>query len=98
VALQEAVSNRPITPVEQYKAVVSPSKQEIAKLADVLNLVEKVTILGGAGCAGAHSQLIQIASLLQASIDVPAIMSIFILLFASPLKTPQPKAPKEPPP
>jgi hypothetical protein len=27
-------------------------------------------------------------------IDVPAIMSIFILLFASALKTPQPKAPK----
>jgi hypothetical protein len=31
-------------------------------------------------------------------IDVPAIMSIFILFFASALKTPQPKAPKEPPP
>src|SRR6188472_2571832 len=31
-------------------------------------------------------------------IEVPAIMSIFILLLARALKTPQPKAPKEPPP
>ena len=28
-------------------------------------------------------------------IDVPATMSIFILLFANALKTPQPKAPKD---
>jgi hypothetical protein len=28
-------------------------------------------------------------------IDVPAIISIFILLFTNALKTPQPKAPKE---
>jgi pyruvate dehydrogenase (quinone) len=68
VALQEAASNRPITSVEQSEAVVCPSKQEIAKLADVLNSAEKVTILGGAGCAGAHSELIQVASLLQAPI------------------------------
>jgi pyruvate dehydrogenase (quinone) len=68
VALQEAVSNRPITSVEQSEAVVCPNKQEIAKLADVLNSAEKVTILGGAGCAGAHSELIQVASLLQAPI------------------------------
>ena len=68
VALQEAASNRPITSVEQSEAVVCPNKQEIAKLADVLNSAEKVTILGGAGCAGAHSELIQVASLLQAPI------------------------------
>jgi pyruvate dehydrogenase (quinone) len=68
VALQEAVSNRPIISVEQSKAVVCPSKQEIAKLADVLNPAEKVTILGGAGCAGAHSELIEVAGILQAPI------------------------------
>ena len=68
VALQEAASNRPITSVEQSEAVVCPNKQEIAKLADVLNSAEKVTILGGAGCAGAHSELIHVASLLRAPI------------------------------
>lgn len=68
VALQEAASNRPIIAVEQSKAVVCPSKQEIAKLADVLNPAEKVTILGGAGCAGAHPELIEVAGILQAPI------------------------------
>jgi pyruvate dehydrogenase (quinone) len=68
VALQEAASNRPVISVEQSKAVVCPSKQEIAKLADVLNPAEKVTILGGAGCAGAHSELIEVAGILQSPI------------------------------
>jgi pyruvate dehydrogenase (quinone) len=68
VALQDAVSNRPITSVELSKAVVCPSRKEIAKLADVLNSAERVTILGGAGCAGAHSELIEVAGILQAPI------------------------------
>lgn len=68
VALQEAVPDRAILPVEKSKPVVIPSKQEIEKLANVLNSAERVTILGGAGCAGAHSELIQVAGLLQAPI------------------------------
>ena len=68
VALQEAVSSRPFIPFEPPKAMVYPSKEEIARLAEVLNSSQKVTILGGAGCAGAHSELIQIAGLLQAPI------------------------------
>jgi pyruvate dehydrogenase (quinone) len=68
VALQEAVSSRPFIPFKQPKAVVCPSKEEIARLAEVLNSAHKVTILGGAGCAGAHSELIQIAGILQAPI------------------------------
>lgn len=68
VALQDVVSDRPITSVEQSKAVISPSQQEIAKLADALNSANKVTILGGAGCAGSHSELIKVAGMLQAPI------------------------------
>ena len=68
VALQEATSSRPFIPLEQPKALVCPSKEEIARLAEVLNSAQKVTILGGAGCAGAHSELIQVAGLLQAPI------------------------------
>jgi pyruvate dehydrogenase (quinone) len=48
--------------------MVCPSKEEIAKLAEVLNSAQKVTILGGAGCAGAHQELVQVARLLQAPI------------------------------
>jgi pyruvate dehydrogenase (quinone) len=68
VALQEAASDRPIISIEKSKTVVCPSKQEIAKLADALNPAGKVTILGGAGCAGAHSELIEVAGILQAPI------------------------------
>jgi thiamine pyrophosphate-dependent acetolactate synthase large subunit-like protein len=52
----------------QSGAEVTPSKQEIARLADNLNSAEKVTILGGADCAGAHSELIEVAGILQAPI------------------------------
>ena len=68
VALQEAASGRPFIPFEQHKAIIRPSKEEIASLAEVLNSAQKVTILGGAGCAGAHSELIQVAGLLKAPI------------------------------
>jgi pyruvate dehydrogenase (quinone) len=68
LALQDAISDRPFIPFNQPKATVCPSKEEIAKLAEVLNSAQKVTILGGAGCAGAHSELVQVAGLLQAPI------------------------------
>ncbi|HZC20077.1 MAG TPA: ubiquinone-dependent pyruvate dehydrogenase [Nitrososphaeraceae archaeon] len=68
VALQEAVSARPITRIKQPEVVVCPSPQGIAELAEALNSSEKVTILGGAGCAGAHSELIKVAGILQAPI------------------------------
>ncbi len=68
IALQESGSNRPFIPFKQPDAIVCPSKEEIAKVADVLNSAHRVTILGGAGCANAHSELIQVAGLLQAPI------------------------------
>ena len=68
VALQEAVSSRPFIPFEQSKATVCPSSEEVSRLAEVLNSAHKLTILGGAGCAGAHSELIQVAGLLHAPI------------------------------
>ena len=68
IALKESVSNRPFIPFEQPKTIICPSKEEIAKLAEVLNSAQKVTILGGAGCAGAHLEMVQVAGLLQAPI------------------------------
>jgi pyruvate dehydrogenase (quinone) len=68
IALQEAISSRPFIPFSQPKATVCPSKEEIAKLAEVLNSAQNVTILAGAGCAGAHTELVQVAGLLQAPI------------------------------
>jgi pyruvate dehydrogenase (quinone) len=68
VALQDSVSNRPFIPFSQPKATVCPSKEEIAKLAEVLNSAQNVTILAGAGCADAHTELVEVAGLLQAPI------------------------------
>jgi pyruvate dehydrogenase (quinone) len=45
-----------------------PSAREIDALAEVLNGVSKVTILGGAGCAGAHDELVALAGKLNAPI------------------------------
>jgi pyruvate dehydrogenase (quinone) len=50
------------------KSIVCPSKEELGPVADTLNHAKKVTILGGAGCAGAHAELIQLAGKLNAPI------------------------------
>ena len=45
-----------------------PSAGELAELANFLNGSKKTTILAGAGCAGAHAELIDIAGKLKAPI------------------------------
>jgi pyruvate dehydrogenase (quinone) len=68
VALREAVEGQPRLHFPQPKPNVYPSDDEIAALAEILNQSKKVTILGGAGCAGAHPELIELAGKLQAPI------------------------------
>lgn len=50
--------------MNQFRA----STADLAKLAALLNHGTKVTILGGAGCAGAHAELIAVADALKAPI------------------------------
>ena len=45
-----------------------PRPEELDQLASELDRASRVTILAGAGCAGAHDQLIQLAAKLQAPI------------------------------
>ncbi len=47
---------------------VCPSDEEIATLAKLLNKSKKITIFAGAGCAGAHAELIELAGKLNAPI------------------------------
>ena len=68
VALREAVMNEPRLRFPEPKPSVCPSDDEIETLAGLLNESEKITILGGAGCAGAHEELIELAGRLQAPI------------------------------
>jgi pyruvate dehydrogenase (quinone) len=68
VALRDAVEQEPRLVFAEPKPTVCPSDEEISLLAEVLNRSKKITILGGAGCAGAHDELVQLAGKLQAPI------------------------------
>ena len=48
--------------------VVRPDGESLAAAAQVLNAASRVTVLAGAGCAGAHDQLIGLAAALKAPV------------------------------
>jgi len=68
IALQPAAVSQPHLRFALPTPSVRPSDDEIERLAEVLNGARKITILGGAGCAGAHDQLMDVAGKLQAPI------------------------------
>jgi pyruvate dehydrogenase (quinone) len=68
VALQAATGDSPRLHFPPPKPMVLPSGEEIGTLAKLLNDSKKITILGGAGCAGAHAELIALAGKLNAPI------------------------------
>ena len=68
VALQAATVESPRLHFPPPKPTVCPSEHEIQSLARVLNGSKKITIFGGAGCAGAHAELITLAGKLNAPI------------------------------
>ncbi|MFV8053017.1 ubiquinone-dependent pyruvate dehydrogenase [Mycobacterium sp. 48b] len=55
-------------PVRPTRSIVRPDEESVHRAADILNNAERVTILGGAGVAGAHDALIDLASTLQAPV------------------------------
>ena len=55
-------------PVRIAPSIIRPDDQSLAAAAELLNGVGRVTILAGAGCAGAHDQLISLASALKAPV------------------------------
>jgi len=68
IALQEATENKPRLKFTTAEATVRPSDDGIGRMAQLLNDAANVTILGGAGCAGAHDELIEVAGKLKAPI------------------------------
>lgn len=54
--------------IEPTRSVVRPDDATLQRAADVLNSSERVTILGGAGVAGAHDALIALAETLKAPV------------------------------
>src|SRR6266550_2622922 len=68
IALRNAVEQEPRLHFPPPKPNVCPAEDEIEALAKILNDSEKITILAGAGCAGAHAELIALAGKLNAPI------------------------------
>jgi len=68
IALRDAGEKEPRLHFPPPKPTVCPAHDEIEALAKVLNDSEKITILAGAGCAGAHAELIALAGKLNAPI------------------------------
>src|SRR5256885_10188190 len=68
IALREAAERGPRLHFPPPKPTVCPAHDEIEALAKVLNDSEKITILAGAGCAGAHAEAIAFAGKFKAPI------------------------------
>jgi pyruvate dehydrogenase (quinone) len=68
VSLRDAVETSPRLHFHEAKPTVCPSGDELAELAALLNRSKKTTILAGAGCAGAHHELMELAGKLKAPI------------------------------
>src|SRR6202171_3365900 len=68
VALREAIHSKLRIHFAEIATTVRPSDEVLAKAAGILNESRKVTILGGAGCADAHTELMQLAGKLKAPI------------------------------
>lgn len=55
-------------PVRPTRSIERPDDESVRRAADILNGAQRVTILGGAGVAGSHDALIELASTLQAPV------------------------------
>jgi pyruvate dehydrogenase (quinone) len=68
VFLEPASGSADPVPIRAVPAIVRPVEQSLMAAAQVLNGSRAVTILAGAGCAGAHEQLIALAAALKAPV------------------------------
>ena len=68
IALKKTTYRKPSASVRRVEPVLRPSDSEVSALAALLNKAKSVTILGGAGCAGAHAELMQLAGKLKSPI------------------------------
>ena len=68
VALRDCPAPALSLGIENSAPVIRPSDNELRTAAQILNSAQKVTILGGAGCEGAHDELMAIAGRLNSPI------------------------------
>lgn len=68
VFLAKAGDRDRIRPIRATKPLIRPDDDELGAAAAVLNASERTTILAGAGCQGAHDEVVELARALQAPI------------------------------
>src|ERR1700678_4074452 len=68
IALKQTHYRKPSASIRRVEPLLRPSEGEVATLAAMLNKSTTVTIMAGAGCAGAHAELMQLAEKLKAPI------------------------------
>ncbi len=68
VALKPMPEDTPVRWDEPAEPVIMPAESEIDRLAAMLNASKRVTLLAGAGCAGAHTELLSLAKALKAPV------------------------------
>lgn len=68
IALKEASITEIPQNIREARPVIVPNEAELKKVADILNLSQKVTILCGSGCAGAHAELLTLCDRLKSPV------------------------------
>jgi pyruvate dehydrogenase (quinone) len=68
IFLADAPDGAETRPIVASASVVRPADADLAAAAEVLNGASRVTILAGAGCLGAHDELVALAGVLQAPV------------------------------
>jgi len=68
IFLADAPAGAGRPPVWPTSSVIRPADAALAATAEALNAASRVTILAGAGCAGAHTRLIDLAGALRAPV------------------------------
>lgn len=61
-----AAHEEPPYAVHTRRPVIRPSDEDLDKIADILNKGDAITIYAGAGCAGAHAEVVATAARLKA--------------------------------
>lgn len=68
VFLAEDRAGRTPVAIRVARSLVRPDEDSLQKAAEALNAASQVTILAGAGCRGAHDQLLSLATALRAPV------------------------------
>jgi pyruvate dehydrogenase (quinone) len=68
VFFEDAAPGEKAVPVRATEPAMQPGAESLAAAAEILNAASRVTILAGAGCAGAREQLLTLAGTLQAPV------------------------------